>query len=216
MATPFRHDLPVDLGEIGGPIIAIPRDALRARLAHLESENRSLRQEIDRLAMFRRLAYRDDLTGLYNRRHFTERLTQEWSRASRFGEPLAVILIDVDKFKPINDAAGHEAGDHVLCFVARQMTLVCRSFDVPCRIGGDEFAYILPSSSTEGAEVLASRLIDALLSASERPSLPAGLDIQISVGIAERLDANSAADLVKRADAAMYTHKRSDKAICAA
>ncbi len=220
MAHPTRQPTAAKSGEFAGSCATTAfepaGDNLGERLARLEAENRTLRQELDRMSVFRHLAYRDDLTGLYNRRHFTERLTQEWSRANRFNEPLTVLLLDVDKFKVINDGAGHAAGDHVLTFIARQMSRVCRKFDVACRLGGDEFAYILPSTNLEGARVVAERLLEAIATASDRPSLPEGLDISLSIGIADRLDASSAADLVKRADAAMYDRKRCSVPVAAA
>jgi PleD family two-component response regulator len=106
-------------------LVDLPVDA-RQLVERLQAENRALRQEVDRLSVYRHLAFRDDLTGLYNRRHFTERMAQEWSRASRYDEPLALVLMDLDSFKQINDTTGHATGDYALSFVGRHMTAQCR------------------------------------------------------------------------------------------
>ncbi len=157
--------------------------------------------------MYRHLAYRDDLTGLHNRRHFDERLIQEWSRSRRFNQPLSVVVIDLDDFKLVNDTKGHSMGDHVLSFVGKAMSRTCRDFDVPCRIGGDEFAFILPGTDLEGAEALMARVVETL----DSPLLRDGFKISFSYGIAERSDATSPYDLHDRADHAMYASKRERK-----
>lgn len=187
----------------------------RAVVEQLLAQNRALRQEIDRLSVYRQLAYRDDLTGLYNRRYFTERLAQEWSRACRYDAPLSLLLMDLDSFKQINDTAGHHGGDCVLVFVGRHMTAECRQYDIPCRIGGDELAYILPESDPEGARAIVERLGERLARAADRPVLPSGLQVRMSFGIAERSESKSPAELVSRADAAMYAHKRLRKSTAA-
>ncbi|MBM4374494.1 MAG: GGDEF domain-containing protein [Deltaproteobacteria bacterium] len=192
----MRSSLPADVGSY---------------IAELEATQRLLRREIDRLSIFRHLAFRDDLTGLYNRRYFEERLAQEWSRATRFEVPLALVVIDLDGFKLVNDVAGHAAGDLVLAFVGRHMIEECRGFDIPCRLGGDEFAYLLPETDLVGARALAERLAARLDSATDRPALPAGVTFGLSFGAATRLEVVSPTQLVERADAEMYARKRDRK-----
>jgi diguanylate cyclase (GGDEF)-like protein len=169
-----------------------------------------LRAEVMRLERFERLALRDELTGLANRRHFYERLNQEWSRSSRFGSPLTVVLIDVDDLKLVNDRAGHLHGDRVIARVGQLMGSTCREFDVAARLGGDEFAYLLPNTEAAGAAALMARL-DRVLVRDLGVELP-GMDrIHVSHGIADATTATAALDLVERADLAMYAFKRERK-----
>lgn len=184
---------------------------VRAYVAELEATQAFLRREIDRLSIYRRLAFRDDLTGLYNRRHFEERLEQEWSRASRYDEDLSLLLIDLDGFKRVNDHSGHAAGDQVLAFVGQHLGAACRSFDVPCRIGGDEFALIMPECDVSGARAFIERCIARMSTSTDAPVLPAGVSFGLSFGIALRRDARSAQELFEVADGAMYAQKRARK-----
>jgi len=209
--VPAEGALSPMIPELPGEIRATLAPEVQAHIEALEAAQRDLRQEVDRLTVFRQLAYKDDLTGLYNRRHFGERLAQEWSRSTRFDEPLTLLLLDLDGFKLINDLAGHATGDEVLRFVARHMAAECRRFDIPCRLGGDEFAYILPGTSAEGAHALVERLSVVLATAPDRPALPSQTAIGLSFGIAERHQASSSTAFVEKADAAMYEVKRQHK-----
>ncbi|MBM4376635.1 MAG: GGDEF domain-containing protein [Deltaproteobacteria bacterium] len=201
------HEIPGDFFSGRG---GIPAD-VRSYVEELEATCQALRQEVDRLSIFRHLAFRDDLTGLYNRRAFEARLVEEWSRAARFEADLTFVTIDLDGFKLVNDLAGHATGDLVLAFVARHMVAECRGFDVPCRLGGDEFAYLLPETNAAGAEALVRRVAERVATASDRPVLPEGVAFGLSFGVAERRGSSSPSDLVARADAAMYALKRERK-----
>lgn len=157
------------------------------------------------------LAHRDALTDLHNRAFFEQRLPQEVARANLEGIGLALLYIDLDGFKPVNDLHGHESGDAVLREVALRLRKGLRQNDTVCRIGGDEFAVILPGVAAQDD---AGRIAEQMIS---RLSLPYDIDgrvhdIGASIGIAflER-DARDAPDLVKKADAAMYCAKRSGK-----
>jgi diguanylate cyclase (GGDEF)-like protein len=105
----------------------------------------------------RELALRDQLTGLYNRRAFEERLEEERARAARNAEPLALLVIDLDGLKVINDDGGHLAGDEALRLAAEALRSSTRQSDLPCRLGGDEFAVILPGASMDAALTVAAR-----------------------------------------------------------
>ena len=152
----------------------------------------------------RKQAETDALTGLYNQRFFHETLRREVLRAQRYDRNLALIVFDVDDFKGINDQIGHLAGDRVLAQAADRLRDAVRSVDAPCRIGGDEFAVILPESSAEDAEQLYRRV-----QSSMRGTSLGGDDerLRLSAGIAEIQHGDTAAGLFERADAALYRAK---------
>ncbi|MBD0348941.1 MAG: diguanylate cyclase [Thermoleophilia bacterium] len=149
-------------------------------------------------------AQTDSLTGLYNHRHFHERLKAELSRASRARDAVALLMIDLDDFKRVNDLYGHGAGDHALFGFADLLRTSVRDHDVACRIGGEEFGVILPSSTAVDAARLGQRLMRLIAEAKLSPDGR----ISISVGIAEGpTDAMNARDLAASAEAAMMTAK---------
>jgi diguanylate cyclase (GGDEF)-like protein len=155
----------------------------------------------------RQLADFDALTGLHNRRYFHATLVREVSRAHRYGRELALIILDLDDFKAINDRIGHLAGDAVLAAAAERTREVVRSTDIACRVGGDEFALILPESTAADAEGLSSRIQTAFAS---RPVAQVG-NLEFSAGIAELRSEDDAVALFQRADDALYQAKRNGK-----
>ncbi|GIF22471.1 diguanylate cyclase (GGDEF)-like protein [Actinoplanes tereljensis] len=159
----------------------------------------------------RRLAVTDPLTGLSNRALIAERLAEVTRQPLRADRHSAVLLIDLDRFKPINDAYGHEAGDAVLKAVAAALRAVIRSGDTAGRLGGDEFAVVLPALPTRAAaEGIAQRLVDAL----RTPVIfgDALLSIEASIGVAFRDETTlDTEQLLAHADAAMYAVKRSGR-----
>jgi diguanylate cyclase (GGDEF)-like protein len=152
----------------------------------------------------RKLAETDALTGLYNQRYFHETLRREVLRAQRYERNLALILFDVDDFKSINDEIGHLAGDRVLSQAADRLREAVRSVDVPCRIGGDEFAVILPESSAADADQLYRRVQSSMRGTALGPDESR---LRLSAGIAELQHGDTAAGLFERADAALYRAK---------
>ena len=156
-----------------------------------------------------RLAETDPLTWLFNRRHFDRRLEAELNRALRAEHLLALLMIDVDHFKTINDRFGHSAGDRVLRAVAAGIAQAVRLYDVPTRYGGDEFAVILPDADTEIATRVARRVLEKTAAQALPPELvAAGRTIGLSIGVATfpRPSAD-AAGLIEFADVAMYKAK---------
>src|SRR5437773_8680036 len=157
-----------------------------------------------------RMAETDPLTWLFNRRHFDKRLEGETNRALRAEHLLALLMIDVDKFKIINDRLGHRVGDQVLKAVASAVKQAVRLYDVPTRYGGDEFAIILPEADTEVAARVARRILEK----AETVALPgelrdAGIPLSVSIGIATfPRPAGDANALVEAADSAMYRAKQ--------
>ena len=149
----------------------------------------------------------DSLTGLHNRRLFYEFLSREIARAHRYERYVSLIVFDLDDFKRINERIGHLGGDGVLADVADQVRTVVRATDIACRVGGDEFAVILPESSRDDAELLADRI--ALAIRKEKIDKVGAL--KISAGVAELRQNDTAADLFKRADSALYRAKNAGK-----
>jgi diguanylate cyclase (GGDEF)-like protein/PAS domain S-box-containing protein len=154
-----------------------------------------------------RQATTDELTGARNRRSLLETARREFSRATRYGHPLAVLMLDIDHFKRINDSHGHDVGDQVLKAVADAFRRELRDSDVLGRLGGEEFGVILPNTSGEGAAAVGERLrarVDAM-----RLSGDWGGDItpKVSVGVACVQGAGRIEEVIKRADQALYAAK---------
>jgi diguanylate cyclase (GGDEF)-like protein len=193
-ASPIRDD--------GGALVAVVqtlRDLTEEKLAQ---------------ATLERLATRDGLTGLANRRCFDETLHAEWARAQRQGQPLSLLMVDVDNFKAYNDANGHLGGDECLKRIANAVSSEMRANDLVARYGGEEFAVILPNQSLKGAAIVAERIRSRV----ERLTMPAGVGkagiegaghVTVSIGAATAIAApdTSAQQLVAIADAALYRAK---------
>jgi diguanylate cyclase (GGDEF)-like protein len=155
----------------------------------------------------RQLADLDALTGLHNRRFFHDTLAREVARAHRYERRLALIIFDLDDFKAINDRIGHLAGDAVLAEAADVIRSVVRSADIACRVGGDEFAVILPESGMPEAEQLYARLQAAL---HQKPIGDAGR-VRLSAGVAELTKDDDSRAFFERADDALYGAKETGK-----
>jgi diguanylate cyclase (GGDEF)-like protein len=155
----------------------------------------------------RQLAETDALTGFFNQRYFHETLRREALRAQRYDRRLALLIIDLDDFKAVNDRIGHLAGDAVLAQVAERLRNEIRSVDLGCRVGGDEFGVIMPESTAEDAAQLFQRMHDAVASMP----VPGGSRVRVSAGIAELRHGETAAGLFERADSALYRAKELGK-----
>jgi diguanylate cyclase (GGDEF)-like protein len=153
------------------------------------------------------LATHDALTELYNRRHFIEMADKEIARAIRHGRPLSLCIIDVDLFKPVNDRYGHISGDDVLRQIAALVHREARNDDLAARIGGEEFALLLPECDAEAARAFAERLREAV---ADAPFAPGGEPqrITVSIGIAALSPGrDSRPALMAAADTALYRAK---------
>jgi diguanylate cyclase (GGDEF)-like protein len=155
----------------------------------------------------RQLAETDALTGFFNQRYFHETLRREALRAQRYDRQLALLILDLDDFKAVNDRVGHLAGDAVLAQVAEQLRNEIRSVDIGCRVGGDEFAVVMPESTEDDASQLFDRMRDGV---STMP-MPGGHQVRLSAGIAELRHGETAAGLFERADAALRRSKDTGK-----
>lgn len=157
------------------------------------------------LTQLQEAADQDGLTGLLNYRAFRGRLDGEVERASREGGPICLVLIDVDRFKEINDRFGHPEGDRVLLSLAVRLRRWVRSYDVVARTGGDEFAVVLPNMGLEAA-----------VAAAERMRADAEGGVRLSAGVAEHRGGETVADWIDRADRALYAAKASGRdRVCA-
>jgi diguanylate cyclase (GGDEF)-like protein len=156
----------------------------------------------------RQLADLDALTGLHNRRYFHETLAREVARAHRYERNLALIVLDVDDFKAINDEIGHLAGDSVLADAAARVRDVVRSADIACRVGGDEFAVILPESLAPDADQLYRRIQHSV---GARPIAPGSTRVFFSAGVTELRRDDDAVSFFQRADEALYRAKERGK-----
>jgi len=193
------------------------QDVMVLKSAYLDEEGRPvgiigvLTDITDRKAMereLRRLATTDSLTGAFNRRHFLAAAATEVERAHRYGNPLSVLMLDVDHFKRINDRYGHAIGDEALRRLTECMRATLRDIDIVGRLGGEEFAVLLPETSRDGAVITAERL--RLVISQAKVALADGqeLSFTVSIGIAVPKGAESSVEiLLAQADKALYTAK---------
>jgi diguanylate cyclase (GGDEF)-like protein len=182
------------------------------RIRATQDRLRARNQELERKSIT------DPLTGLFNRRYFDYRLTQELERSRRHGDPMALAVLDLDHFKHVNDRYGHGVGDQVLRTIARIIRKQLRVLDTCTRWGGEEFAAIMPNTDASGATVVCQRILRAIRACSGMAAAPltiprGGLEairltgsIGVAVHFASRRD--TADDLLQEADAALYRAKK--------
>jgi diguanylate cyclase (GGDEF)-like protein len=172
---------------------------LDAAYKELESTNARLKET----------SFKDEVTGLYNRRFFSLRLEEELSRYRRFNHPVSVVLLDLDGFKAVNDEFGHTVGDDTLREVAQILMKHSRGINVVSRYGGDEFAVLLVETSKAGARLYADRIREVV---AKHP-FPHGKVVTASFGVASLPDdeTGTAEDLFRASDEALYAAKRAGK-----
>ena len=187
---------------------------LRAALAEAAERERS---HVERLAELARELERaraeartDALTGSLNRRGLEEAWTRETARTERTGEPLALVVLDLDDFKRLNDECGHAAGDRALVLVSFLAQSVLRPGDGIARLGGEEFALLLPGADAPAARRIARRLAFAL-AREARPLRGGGSTLTFSAGVVVRGPGERLAAAIERADGALYEAKRMGK-----
>ncbi|MFO7576601.1 MAG: GGDEF domain-containing protein [Pelovirga sp.] len=166
------------------------------------------RELTDANAYLEELASTDVLTGLMNRRRALEVLRHQWQKSAENNSALACLMIDADNFKPVNDKYGHDAGDQVLCALARELSYAVRTDDFVCRLGGDEFLVICPATNRAGALHLAAQL-HGRIAALRIPVGDGAWQGSISVGAAVRTSTMASyEELIKAADRSVYAAKQ--------
>ena len=190
-AAPLRNSR----GEVVGAIETLQdfTERRRTEIALRESEER-----------YRILSVTDALTGLYNSRHFYERLHEEVERAQRYGRPLSLIVLDADNFKQVNDTYGHLQGDLVLQVLAGVIGHCLRRTDSAYRYGGDEFAAIMPEATLEAAALVAERLRHSFAETPIRPAAGGMIRCSVSIGVTQLVAGESVESFIRRADDGAY------------
>jgi len=185
------------------------QEQLEQTLDDLSQKNRQLEDAVEKLET---LASTDPLTKLANRRSIQDTLERRFAEAQRHGTDLVCVMIDLDRFKPINDTLGHQMGDNLLVTAARVLEANCRRSDVAGRYGGDEFVLLLPGADIEEARQVARRIQHQFRQAT-RVMLPEGNETDMSLGLAcMSINHPASADqLVALADAALYQAKAAGK-----
>ncbi len=184
-------------------------DDIRNRLNEIESSSQYLDEELTRVHL---MSFTDELTQLPNRRALMQRLADEVVRVQRYGGSLALAIVDLDGFKPINDQYGHDAGDMVLKRFAETALSVFRHHDTVARYGGEEFAILMPNTDIEGAMCALKKIQSQLQETSCRIDCDQHINCPtFSAGIALYSNGEAPEQLIKRADTAMYRAKHSGK-----
>ena len=171
-------------------------------LARSHQQLAAMRSQLDRLA------HTDDLTGLANRRMFQERAAQMLELAKRYGDPCSIIVFDLDHFKTINDRFGHEGGDLILRVLGQYLRDMARTVDLLARVGGEEFAVVLPHTGLPVAQMAAIRICDGVAALRTKMPDEQVLVFTASFGVAQyQLGDNDLAAFMHRADQALYRAK---------
>jgi diguanylate cyclase len=208
-----RHGRPENLRALVAELVletgrmAERNKALEVQLSHASDEMTNLRQN---LVSVRKEALTDPLTKIANRKCFDDTLREAASHSLGAGEPLSLLMLDIDHFKIFNDRFGHQVGDEVLRVVARTLVRSVKGQDLPARYGGEEFAIILPSTYLEDAATLAGQ-IRAKIATKHIVRKITGQDfgiVTLSIGVAQYRLGERLADFIRRADEALYAAKR--------
>lgn len=181
------------------------------KVARISDRYQSMMQDLN--ISLREASTHDALTSIANRRLLTERLREEVERARRYGRPLAIAMLDIDRFKVINDGHGHEVGDSVLVEVVRVMEAEIREQDLCGRWGGEEFLILMPESDIDTAERVMQRLGASIASLVIRVN-DEQLNVTVSMGVAQLQGDETYSSTVNRADAALMRAKRAGRDRC--
>ncbi len=215
VATRFKES---DFSDIPSMSEMLRKDRSRDELFYLKRSILTMAQELEALisqlqsekGKLEELAYTDPLTGLSNRRLFLEEARRMIEYSRRYGEPLSLLMMDIDNFKNINDEYGHDVGDLTLKKLAEVIKRNIRGSDIAARFGGEEFVVLLPRTDEKGAELVAERIRRDF---KKDPVRVDGREITttVSIGVAEIENGENLEELIKKADTALYRAKRTGK-----
>jgi diguanylate cyclase (GGDEF)-like protein len=213
-APPILRDICLGT-EVIGTVGLAPRETLHVKDMELVSiVARELAGPLRIAALMeesQRLATTDPLTGLMNRRAFTAAAQREIERATRYKSPFSVLMLDVDRFKLINDKRGHASGDTVLAAMGRLLGQLLRKLDFVGRWGGEEFTVALPSTDVEGAAIVAERVREAVAAMPVKDATGDPIPVTASIGVAAYQEGDTVDTIFDRADRAMYVAKTSGR-----
>jgi diguanylate cyclase (GGDEF)-like protein len=178
--------------------------ALADRIRVLQEEKRQMETRERRLLV---LSNTDGLTKLYNKRYFDEKLKSEIALVKNLGDPLSLLILDLDNFKKINDTHGHPVGDQVLRRLGEIVQASIRETDCACRYGGEEFAVILPGTDREKSLDVAERIRQAMAADIFETSRGNKFSITVSIGLGQYITGETCAELIRRTDQALYQAK---------
>jgi diguanylate cyclase (GGDEF)-like protein len=177
------------------------------RIAAIQEELHSTKVKMELLA------HQDKLTGLVNRRGFDNAMSLEFKHAKQDKLPLALIMVDIDHFKPFNDNYGHQAGDDCLAIVSKTLKeAMCRPNDIVARYGGEEFAIILPNTNAENAALVAERIVNALKELAYPHEYSSSTNyVTVSGGISDIASHDTVEEMIQSADKALYRAKEAGR-----
>jgi diguanylate cyclase (GGDEF)-like protein len=186
------------------PLVIEKNLAVARMKRELEMKNAQL---VQLLGQVERAAATDPLTGLYNRRHFAKVLEQMFAEASRHDHDLSCVMLDLDKYKQLNDTFGHQIGDQLLVLAGKTITACLRRMDIAARYGGDEFVLLFPHSNAYDASLAIERIRDEFRAASAALLNTAGVNMSVGIAAMRQHEPANADQLVALADAALYRAK---------
>ena len=191
----------------GAGVVRVRATLLQSRYIESQIALRSAKERVEQLSL------QDALTGIANRRHFDQAIDTEWRRAVRSATPLAMLLLDVDFFKRLNDEFGHRRGDAYLIEIAAALQGCVRAGDLLARYGGEEFAAILPGTNSKGAENVALRMQQAVrdIRLAELGEGAPRITISIGVCVVEAPHPGTYIDMIDASDRALYAAKRAGR-----
>jgi len=207
----FSYEEAVRKGACDMVVKPFRAEELQLRIERTLSEQRMRAERKVNLEELERLAITDDLTKLFNSRHFYQRLKDEINRSRRYQTPLSLLLLDIDFFKDYNDNYGHLEGNKVLQQIGKTIQTCLRSMDTAYRYGGEEFTVLLPQTISSEAETVAKRIKKAVAKLKFYPEEKETASITISIGVTEYRHGDAPEKFVKRADQAMYMSKKNGR-----
>ncbi len=207
----FSYEEAVRKGACDMVVKPFRAEELQLRIERTLSEQRMRVERKINLEELERLAITDDLTKLFNSRHFYQRLKDEINRSRRYQTPLSLLMLDIDYFKDYNDSYGHLEGNKVLQQIGKIIQACLRSMDTAYRYGGEEFTVLLPQTINTESETVAKRIKKSIAKLKFSPKENETAGVTISIGVTEYRHGDAPEKFVKRADEAMYMSKKNGR-----